>query len=279
MDNVNTNSDTWKLEWPEVGTSRSCVSTRTSLFGQLMKEKSKSAKISCCSAVRMQGVRGRVRTGLRRVNSSSKLLTSCAALMTGRNGGFTFLARRASQSIPCPEKMVYDVLACCLDWHRKLFDFHKVLGSINDNISRLSSIDITLTQPDTISSFSSNLSLPNPPQTLQVCPRIFHKDNINFHHDTQFYSPTQLHLHSWNYMLVLLKYFKQWPNWGSPHWCKIITIQNWHCSVSPFHRLRVRESSSPQPYHSSPTLNINCPHPPRHCNPCSQPYHFLWGLL
>lgn len=70
-------------------------------FGQLIKEKSKSAKISCCSAVRVQGVRGRLRTGLRWVNSSSKLLTSCGALMTGRKGGFTFLARRAFQSIPC----------------------------------------------------------------------------------------------------------------------------------------------------------------------------------
>lgn len=70
-------------------------------IGQLMREKSKSAKISCCSAVRTQGVRGRVRTGWRRVNSSSKLLTSFGALMTGRKGGFIFLARRASQSIAC----------------------------------------------------------------------------------------------------------------------------------------------------------------------------------
>lgn len=65
------------------------------------KEKSKSAKISCWSAVRMHVVRGSVRTGLSRVNSSSKLLTSFGALMTGRKGGFTFLARRASQSTPC----------------------------------------------------------------------------------------------------------------------------------------------------------------------------------
>lgn len=74
---------------------------RVNHLGHLMKEKSKSAKMSCCSAVRMQVVRGRVRTGLRRVNSMSKLLTSFGALMTGRKGGFTFLARRASQSIPC----------------------------------------------------------------------------------------------------------------------------------------------------------------------------------
>lgn len=67
----------------------------------LMKEKSKSAKIPCCLAVRTQGVRGRVRTGLRLVNSSSKLLTSFGALMTGRKGGFTFLAKSAPQSIPC----------------------------------------------------------------------------------------------------------------------------------------------------------------------------------
>ena len=73
-----------------------------SVFGQLMEEKSKSAKMSCCSAVRMQGVCGGVRTGLRRVNSSSKLLTSFSALMTGRKGGFSFLASRALQSIPCP---------------------------------------------------------------------------------------------------------------------------------------------------------------------------------
>lgn len=74
---------------------------KTSHVDHLMKEKSKSAKISCCSAVRAQVVRGRVRMGLRLVNSSSKLLTSFGALMTGRKGGFTFLAKRASQSIPC----------------------------------------------------------------------------------------------------------------------------------------------------------------------------------
>lgn len=72
--------------------------------GQLMKEKSKSAKISCCSAVRTQGVCGSVSTGLSWVNSSSKLLTSRGALMTGRNGGFILLARRAFQSIPCQHK-------------------------------------------------------------------------------------------------------------------------------------------------------------------------------
>lgn len=72
---------------------------------QLMNEKSKSENMSCCSAVRMQGVRGRVRTGLSAVNSSSKLLTSCGALMTGKNGGFAFLAKRASQSTPCNRKL------------------------------------------------------------------------------------------------------------------------------------------------------------------------------
>lgn len=92
----------WRIK---VGINRSSLSqsggSTEGKLGQLMKEKSKSAKISWCSAVRTQGVRGRVRTGLRRVNSSSKLLTSFAALMFGRKGGFNFLARRASQSIGC----------------------------------------------------------------------------------------------------------------------------------------------------------------------------------
>lgn len=69
--------------------------------GQWSEEKSKSAKISCCSAVRKKGVFGGVSTGFRRVNSSSKLLTSPGALMLGRNGGFTRLASKASQSTPC----------------------------------------------------------------------------------------------------------------------------------------------------------------------------------
>lgn len=97
----------WKVEkggWASqlpLRQESSVESSSESPSDQLMKEKSKSVKISCCSAVRLQGVRGRVSTGLRRVNSSSKLLTSCRALITGRKGGFSFLARRASQSIPC----------------------------------------------------------------------------------------------------------------------------------------------------------------------------------
>lgn len=68
---------------------------------QWSEEKSKSANISCCSAVRKKGVCGGVSTGFRRVNSSSKLLTSLGALMFGRNGGFTRLASKVSQSTPC----------------------------------------------------------------------------------------------------------------------------------------------------------------------------------
>ena len=49
----------------KLGTQATFDNDEADPFGQLMKEKSKSAKISCCSAVRMQGVRGRVRTGLR----------------------------------------------------------------------------------------------------------------------------------------------------------------------------------------------------------------------
>lgn len=103
----------------------------SSSCGQLMKEKSKSAKISCCSAVRTQGVRGSVRTGLRRVNSSSKLLTSCGARMTGRNGGFTFLARRASQSISC--KHTTGAVSLKVPWGRAVVSL--TLNSLTKGIS------------------------------------------------------------------------------------------------------------------------------------------------
>lgn len=62
-------------------------------------QKSKSAKASCCSAVRMKGLGGGERTGWSRVNSLSKLLTSTDSLIDGRKGGFTLLVSRASQSI------------------------------------------------------------------------------------------------------------------------------------------------------------------------------------
>lgn len=64
-------------------------------------EKSKSAKASCCSGERLQDTGGGDRIGWRLVNSLSKLLTSTDSLIFGRNGGFTFLASSASQSIVC----------------------------------------------------------------------------------------------------------------------------------------------------------------------------------
>lgn len=62
-------------------------------------QKSKSAKASCCSAERLKDLGGGDRTGWSRVKSLSKLLTSMDSLIDGRNGGFTFLVSRASQSI------------------------------------------------------------------------------------------------------------------------------------------------------------------------------------
>lgn len=62
-------------------------------------QKSKSAKASCCSAERLKDLGGGDRTGCSRVKSLSKLLTSMDSLIDGRNGGFTCLVSRASQSI------------------------------------------------------------------------------------------------------------------------------------------------------------------------------------
>lgn len=64
-------------------------------------QKSKSPKASCCSAERLKGFEGGDRIGWSWVNSLSKLLTSMDSLIDGRNGGFIFLASRASQSMVC----------------------------------------------------------------------------------------------------------------------------------------------------------------------------------
>lgn len=71
------------------------------IFQPCRAQKSKSAKASCCSAERLRGLDEGDRIGWSCVNSLSKLLTSMDSLIDGRNGGFTFLASRASQSMVC----------------------------------------------------------------------------------------------------------------------------------------------------------------------------------
>lgn len=81
------------------------------VFHPCEAQKSKSAKASCCSAERLKGLQGGDRIGWSRVNSLSKLLTSMDSLIDGRNGGFTFLASRASQSMACQTQ--FHLTFCC----------------------------------------------------------------------------------------------------------------------------------------------------------------------
>ena len=86
-------------------------------------QKSKSAKASCCSSERMKGLEGGDRIGWSRVNSLSKLLTSIDSLIDGRNGGFIFLASRASQS------MVWKMRTVKLSLHIESYCQHKMYNT------------------------------------------------------------------------------------------------------------------------------------------------------
>lgn len=77
------------------------------LFHLSTAQKSKSANAFWCCAERLEGLGGGDRTGWRRVKSLSKLLTSVDSLIDGTNGGFTFFARRASQSRSCRESQEF----------------------------------------------------------------------------------------------------------------------------------------------------------------------------